>query len=62
MRLRDFIGAAGLWPLAAARAVLATCAMVTPLGWLVCVELPTEKAKAPAQCKLKRPRVDEVIE
>ena len=44
------------------RDVLATCAMVTPLGWLVCVELPTEEAKAPAQWKLKRPRVDEIIE
>ena len=31
------------------REVLATCAMVTPLGWLVCVELPTEEANAPAQ-------------
>jgi hypothetical protein len=31
------------------REVLATCAMVTPLGWLVCVELPTEEAKVPAQ-------------
>ena len=44
------------------REVLATCAMVTPLGWLVCVELQTEEAKAPAQRKLKRPRADEVIE
>jgi len=62
MNRRYFIGAAGLWPLAATglepvqpaqdirgRDVLATYAAVAPLGWVVFVELPTKEANSPAQ-------------
>ena len=62
MKRRYFIGAGGLWPLAATRAVepvqaaqhirsrnvLATYAAVVPLGWVVFVELPTKEANSPA--------------